>query len=178
MSIQKEAFKQHLPQDLYLQIEQLLESFNDIRQAAAGISSNHDVPDSSMELRDVLQHTEDAAETIIDTATDIQSIVDASGADDAVKQQVGEKVTAMYEACNFQDISGQRIKKVMGKLVALEEKLQGLAQLAEHYGVDKGNGAEHVATNGVSSDADLLNGPQLSEHVPSQAEVDALFSST
>ncbi len=40
--------------------------------------------------------------------------------------KVNEAVTQVYEACNFQDITGQRITKVVNTLKHIEEKVEAL----------------------------------------------------
>ncbi|MGB9400589.1 MAG: hypothetical protein WCB69_15555 [Pseudolabrys sp.] len=44
-----------------------------------------------------------------------------------------DHVVRIYEACNFQDLAGQRIGKVITMLIMLEERL--VAMIQRHGGV-------------------------------------------
>jgi chemotaxis protein CheZ len=81
-----------------------------------------------------------------------------------------DAVTDIYEASAFQDITGQRITKIVRALQSLEEKLASLTDafgpLEETQGPAKPEG-----------DAALLNGPQLQKTAASQTDIDALFAS-
>lgn len=148
---------------LFAQIENLCNHFKEIRQEAMGIASTNQMPDATLHLNDVLQSTEEAATTILDAATTIGEAAE-SLKDDAVKQRINDEVMRIFVACSFQDISGQRIKKVLRHLNLLEEQLLGLSQTARSHKRSK-----------VQADA-LLNGPALSGEGPSQSEVDDMFA--
>lgn len=150
-------------QALLVQIEELCGHFRQIREEAAGIADTSHMPDAALHLQDVLQATEEATCTIIDAMNTIGET--ASGLSDTrAKQKITDEVTRVYVACSFQDISGQRIKKVLRHLSALEEQLQRLSQTARR---------EARQAEGGDS---LLNGPALNAEAPSQADVDALFA--
>jgi chemotaxis protein CheZ len=76
-----------------------------------------------------------------------------------------QRIAQIYEACNFQDLAGQRIGKVIALLGHLEEQLAHVAE-----------GRAHDAVATESGDG-LINGPRLdgaSGHVD-QRDVDRLF---
>jgi chemotaxis protein CheZ len=166
----KEEHKSLLPYELYAQIEEICKSVQDIQTEAAGIALQSKQPDAAAHLNDVLQHTEDATMTILDTMAAIQETVDAGGAD--LSQKVSEHITRVYEACNFQDVSGQRIQKVLANWQIIENRLSKLSEMAKSYGV-----MPPATTTPVNSNP-LLNGPQLAVDAPDQASVDALFGSS
>lgn len=152
---------------LYAKIEEILKQFREIREEAEGIVENSQMPDAALHLNDVLQHTEEATTTILDAATTIGSLTDNA----AVAEQIGR----IYEACTFQDISGQRIKKVLKHLNTLEEQLQGLSEAARGATGDAAAKPRAKAAPAATGDAALMNGPALSTEAPSQADVDAMF---
>jgi chemotaxis protein CheZ len=129
-----------------------------------------DIADMSAHLDAVVQTTEDAANTILDAAIDIQNAMtqDASDAIDTVM----EATNRIVEACNFQDLSGQRLRKVMKVLLQLEVHTQKLATLFR-------DDVKPAPSNGSRplTDEELMNGPQLLSETPSQDDIDALFSS-
>jgi chemotaxis protein CheZ len=87
-------------------------------------------------------------------------------------QDVQDHVVRIYEVCNFQDLAGQRIGKVIATLIMVEQQL---AQMIERH--QQSGEIEQPAANNSSSDA-LINGPRLdgaAGHV-SQQDIDAMFA--
>lgn len=88
-------------------------------------------------------------------------------------QDIQDHVVRVYEACNFQDLAGQRIGKVIATLIALEERIS--AMLARYRNCKTG---ETAAQSNGSSATTLINGPRLdgdTGHV-SQQDIDAMFA--
>jgi len=88
---------------------------------------------------------------------------------------ISDSVAQIYQACSFQDITGQRIGKVVAALKHLEDRLDHIAQTFGH----QTSGTAKPATPGNKSagDDDLLNGPQMPEAANSQVDIDALLAS-
>ena len=170
--LEKESYRSHLPKELYAKLEEICEGFKEIHKETDGILQQSKVPDSSAQLTDVLKSTEEATNTILDAATAVQTAVDGAGTD-ALKQQVGAQVTRIYEACTFQDITGQRIKKVLKTLTTIEEKLLKLIEIAKEYSGSEVGGVQPAI---VSDKEKLLQGPALTGSAPTQAEVDRLLA--
>jgi len=85
---------------------------------------------SGLELEAVVQATEQAATTIMEAAEAIGDWV-ASGARDAESvQAVAERINAIFEACTFQDLTGQRIRRAIEHLQKVETLLGGLIPAA------------------------------------------------
>jgi chemotaxis protein CheZ len=121
------------------------------------------------ELDAIVQGTLDATDLILTAAEhidrDAHSLEAAvtSKQDQQVASDILENVIKIFEACNFQDLTGQRITKVVGTLKFIEESFRNII-------VD-----EAPAAHG---DATLLNGPRLATdggHA-SQDDIDALFN--
>jgi len=154
---------------LSAQIEEICKEFGEIRSQAEGIVNHGQMPDAALHLNDVLLVTENATNVILDAVTVIGTLVDASEIQFESKEVISEQVGRIYEACSFQDISGQQIKKVLHHLTTLENRLLRLSETAQG----------HKTTPQVAQDAPdpLLNGPQLSSQAPTQSQVDDLFFS-
>src|SRR5262249_17530979 len=72
-------------------------------------------------------------------------------------QDIQDHVVRVYEACNFQDLAGQRIGKVITTLVMVEEQLAGLIENSNNV-----TGVVRPEKSAVSQpNGDLLNGPRL-----------------
>lgn len=148
---------------LYAQIEDIYRQFKDIRTEASGIVENSQMPDATSHLNNVLEATEQATHTILDAATTIGTLAETTGVPAEVGQKITAQLVSIYEACSFQDISGQRIKKVLRHIRELEEKLHYLADAARGQSVP------------VKKTDSLLNGPALSSEAPDQEQIDAMF---
>jgi chemotaxis protein CheZ len=127
--------------------------------------------DASLHLDAVIKATEEASNSIMDAADAIQAAV--SGVGGEKEQAIMDATTRIYEACNFQDISGQRLTKVIGLLNHVQERVNTLITLFS-------GGQQQAAgkpKDAPLTDEDLLNGPQLPAQGTSQSDIDALFSS-
>ena len=93
---------------------------------------------------------------------------------------VTEEVMKVYEACSFQDITGQRITKVVSTLKTIEDKVDRLVEvLGNKLPVDTHHSEEGDAEEEDTrvGDERLLNGPQMAEDAISQDEIDKLLAS-
>lgn len=131
------------------------------------------------ELDHVVQDTEDATEVILSAAETIDNSIATlaarlSGEDLTMAEEMQAQIVRIFEACNFQDITGQRIRKVVKLMVFIEERV---TRMTDIWG-----GADMVAQNsGIAQregDEKLLNGPALAtdENVVSQDDIDSLFA--
>ena len=123
------------------------------------------------ELDAIVANTEQATGSILDAAEKIEGI--ASKLEVEPGMQIADAVTNIYEACNFQDITGQRISKVVTALKTIEGRIEALVTAVG------GVGSVRVEPNPdeAARDAQLLNGPQLPANAKTQDEIDALLKS-
>jgi chemotaxis protein CheZ len=134
------------------------------------------LPIAADELDAIVGATEQATHVILDSVEKIErASAELSGES---KQAIGNAITNIYEACNFQDITGQRINKVVRTLKQIEDKVAGLVKA---FGDEIQRHASIAHAAGLASDTDtdkaLLNGPQLPGNANTQADIDALFGS-
>jgi chemotaxis protein CheZ len=135
------------------------------------------IPSATDELDAIVEATEAATNHILDAVEKIEAL--QSEVSPEIGERISEITTEVYEACNFQDITGQRITKVVNALKHIEEKVEALVAA---LGGDKGRAAPPLPPTEVESvkpltDEDLLNGPQLPPQAQNQADIDALFAS-
>lgn len=130
------------------------------------------------ELDAVLADTENATDSILSSAEQIDKLASALarelGSEHSVKiAEVQEYVVRIYEACNFQDISGQRISKVVGLLHFIESCVDTMTEI---WGAGEGDEALS-ATAAQDENAALLNGPSRAgcAGTVSQEDIDSLF---
>jgi chemotaxis protein CheZ len=80
---------------------------------------------SGLELEAVVQATENAANQIMEAAEAISLWLQAGG-DPATLAAVTQQVNAIFEACTFQDLTGQRIRRAIEHLQQVETMLSGM----------------------------------------------------
>lgn len=155
------------------EIYQLVEYIRKVKGEVANIRptkiKEQYIPEATDELDAIVNMTASATETILEMVEGIEGLMPDMPAEMAAK--VGDSVTRIYEACNFQDITGQRIKKIVEALKYIDEKIEKLATAVGHTPDLE---PEDVVDN-KSDDANLLHGPQLPENANTQADIDSLF---
>ena len=137
------------------------------------ITSEH-LPKAADELDAIVGSTEEATNGILQAMELLESLTDKMPAD--VAEQVTNAVTQVYERCNFQDITGQRITKVVKTLKHIEDRVEALVA-AFGDEIQKYREAQPHEEPQKSADEKLLNGPQLPDEAGKQAEIDALLAS-
>src|SRR5205085_2843213 len=92
-----------------------------------------------------------------------------------LSEDIQERVVAIFEACNFQDLTGQRISKVMTTMKFIENHINVMMDIWGGVDAIKSHAPPIVDTR--EGDARLLNGPKLEGDVghASQDDIDALF---
>lgn len=144
------------------------------RRELAAIRPNQtrleEIPMATDELDAVVAATEEATDRILDAAEEMEAI--AKIAEPVVAERVLAVVTKIYEASNFQDITGQRITKVLNTLRYAEEKIGMMAELMGHAE----DAPEAPSEEPENEEADLLQGPQMVDIANSQDDIDALFA--
>ncbi|MBT4932916.1 MAG: chemotaxis protein CheZ [Rhodospirillaceae bacterium] len=168
--------------DLFAELEALAKYIQDAKKEIAALSPDEVkedfLPTASGELDAIIEATADATNLIMDSTEIIEEVM--SGLKGKNADQLMAATTSIYEACGFQDITGQRITKVVSTLKEIEEKVDDLvAVFAGNSTSQAKNSKKKAASKGKKeiTDEDLLNGPQASEQAKSQAEIDALLAS-
>lgn len=154
--------------DLAKTIETMRIGMADAR--AHEVSSLH-VPSATDELDAVVVATSVATDAIMTSCEAMQAKV--AGRGDDVETVINDEVTKIFEACSFQDITGQRIAKVVSALKEIEGKVSRLLQL---LGIEDGAGLKPLADT-RSEEEKLKNGPQLPVNAISQDDIDKLLAS-
>lgn len=133
------------------------------------------------ELGAVVGGTEEATQQILEAAEAIDHAATALTKMTSPDQQaqlsedIQERVVAIFEACNFQDLTGQRISKVMTTMKFIEHHINVMMDIWGGVDAIKVHAPAIIDTR--VGDARLLNGPKGLDdegHV-SQDDIDALF---
>jgi len=132
------------------------------------------IPRAGLELEAIVTATENATGTIMDAAEEIMA---ADPTSEEYTDAVNEACMRIFEACSFQDITGQRITKVVSTLTYIEEHLNGLQ---DAWGPGIEDAEVDASAPGMDGDPrpdqDLLNGPALDGEGIQQDRVDDLLA--
>ncbi len=162
--------------------------------------------EASNELDAIVSQTEAATETILLNAEKIQELAwtfREAGADAELCDTLDAAVTEIYTGCSFQDLTGQRTRKVVTVLRYLESRINSMTGIwgldTDDEATDASDQAETPATDldalakaaterpslptadepfdpfDKRPDAHLLNGPQLEGRGVDQSEIDDLM---
>lgn len=137
------------------------------------ISLSH-IPAATDELDAIVAHTAAATDTILETCETLDRVsseLEEAGRPLAVRLQ--EATTRIYEACSFQDITGQRIGKVVATLKTIEAKV---GHIVAAFGGQQAGPVEEIAPEVPTKEVGA-HGPQLPNVAMDQTDIDRLLAS-
>ena len=134
------------------------------------------------EVGAVVGGTEQATQQILEAVEAIDQAATALANNVTPDQQkrlsedIQERVVSIFEACNFQDLTGQRISKVMQTMKFIEQHINEMMNIWGGVDAIKSHSPPIVDTR--EGDARLLNGPKLDGDAghASQDDIDAMFN--
>jgi chemotaxis regulatin CheY-phosphate phosphatase CheZ len=140
----------------------------EIREMRPHDISHERIPTAGAELEAITRDTENATHAIMNSA---EAIMGMESSDAAYKAAVDDEIMKIFEACSFQDITGQRVSKVVNVLKQIEERV---GRLATTLGVEDSLPTELTAEEIRRRDL-LLNGPAIGGPETRQDAIDAMF---
>jgi chemotaxis protein CheZ len=166
------------------ELESMYEAINRTKREIATLHvsgcNGHELSRVTDELDAVVGGTEQATDTILQAAEIIDDRANSltaalTGPNHGLAQDIQDNIILVFEACNFQDLTGQRITKVVNTLRFVEERILKMMEI--WGGQDKFKDIE-VELDHRMGDQGLLNGPSLGTDVDiaSQDDIDALFN--
>lgn len=171
---------------LKVELDAIYEAINQTKKEIATLhhttgSRGEEMTRVTNELDAVVSGTEGATEAILSSAEFIDETANTlsarlKGQDADLANDIQERVIQIFEACNFQDLTGQRITKVVGTLRFIEDRI---IQMMDIWGgIESFRDVEVEQRAEKLGDAKLLNGPSLDTDmdVASQDDIDALFA--
>ncbi|CUU43136.1 protein phosphatase CheZ [Blastochloris viridis] len=172
-----QAFFVTLDKAVYRELREIAEYIQSMKEEIGALQV-HDlketrIPAAGLELDAIVKATEAATNSIMTAAEEIMS-ADASDPD-AYKAFVDERMMAVFEACSFQDITGQRIAKVVETLKAIESRVGRFAEATRTRDAG-GFASDEEATRAARAERLLLHGPQLAGQGVSQSDVDSMLN--
>lgn len=141
------------------------------------------LPEAARELDAMASVAEEAAERILTAVEKIDELRDRMP--DAISEAVGEAIIEIFEACGFQDLTGQRVGRIHKTLSGVADRVEAvMAHTGRGHGDpsseakrNRDKHPENVEKSGSEpfSEEGLLNGPQLPSDAKTQEEIDALM---
>lgn len=119
---------------------------------------------SGLELEAVVQTTEAAATQIMEAAEAIAEWLRSGSRDPAALELIEDRVNAIFEACSFQDLTGQRVRRAITHLQSVKSLLGGLVAAPAANSPGEG-AAANVSPPAAVADPDLA-----------QSEIDRLMA--
>lgn len=179
---------------LYQEIGELAKFINtakkELQEVQTSQIADKEIPNATTQLDAIIQMTEAATGRIMDECdrlgmfhADLRERLLAmdppldpnamAGVDDGLSEAEAS-ITKIYEACNFQDITGQRIQKVVRALQEIERQVLRMVVV---FGLIQNEDTLDEATKEeLQQDVALLEGPQLAGQGLEQDDIDALLS--
>jgi chemotaxis protein CheZ len=166
------VFFRSLDRSIIAEFKYLADFIQKARDEISGLQANDikdtRLPGASVELDAVVRDTERATETIMTEAEKLMSVEPTDLA--AYKADVDAAMTRIFEACSFQDLTGQRVTKVISTLRHIEERVTRFAGALGVADTKQAETADEVRAREL-----LLNGPAMNGPSTSQDDIDALF---
>lgn len=132
------------------------------------------IPAAGQELDAIVKSTEKATDVIMTAAEEVMGATPDDPA--AYKDYVDQRMMLIFEACSFQDITGQRVAKVVETLKHIEARVSRFAD-AIRIADEAGYMTEDEMAREARKQRNILHGPQLDGAGVGQRDVDDLFAS-
>lgn len=152
--------------DLLVVIE---ETRKELGNARPGEIMGKHIPGATDELDAIVESTSEATGTIMDCCDVISERAATVGGEHG--DVITAEVMKIYETCSFQDITGQRVSKVVKAFHEIEAKIDRLVSV---LGIKTSHLLEEEDTR--TEDEKLLNGPQMPDAAISQDDIDKLLA--
>ena len=145
---------------------------SELKSANVGDIKGMHLPAATDELDAIVKSTEGATMAIFSGCEEIERAL--SDLPEAQRTQAQSGVTKIYEACSFQDLTGQRINKIVKSLREVEIKVTSILDVLHNRMGDME--LNQMSTDTREGDAALMNGPQLPGQAISQDDIDKLLA--
>ena len=158
------------------ELAEVVDYITRMRRAIGALRANEftrdRIPMAHDELGSVVNATASATNSIMAAAEEILAL--PANPPGGYRAQVEERINGIFEACTFQDITGQRLSKVASALGQLEKRLSSFASTVRANDGPEEFDADEAAKK-ARAETLMLNGPQKNGVATSQDEIDALF---
>lgn len=175
-------------EEIMVEIQAMNDHISMTKQEVAALKpaddANTTLSIATEELSEVVRSTETAANTILENTEILDQLVAemrlkvSDGDPDGMFPDIDRIENISMElltACSFQDVTGQRITKVVNSLNFIEERLN---KMIEIWNIQHGTANPQemaLPKDDAREDKDLLHGPQNEAAAMSQDDIDSMF---
>jgi chemotaxis protein CheZ len=143
------------------------------------LSADDPVNTANLQLETIVSATEEATNSIMEATDEIEEMVGRAKAmapGDTELQNLfddmSNKLINIIEACSFQDLTGQRITKVIGTLRFIEQRVLAMIDI---WGIEAFQAVPMEDDETETPEGEQLSGPAMEGEGLSQSDIDALF---
>lgn len=174
--------------DMRRQIDQAKAEIGHI-VAAGPASTNGRIKVATAELEEIVNTTAQATNDILTAAEAINETIQQIDGSPNLRDAITARCMEIFQTCGFQDITGQRIAKVVKTLAYIEQRVNAMLAIGEPSQAPTSLPGQHPLGRSDTDrpggqdrpgmeDASLLNGPQLPGSGLGQDAVDALLDAS
>jgi chemotaxis regulatin CheY-phosphate phosphatase CheZ len=143
-----------------------------LRMKDGGPSSGNRIYLATEELDEIVRSTERATSDILNAAEQMLKIAqELTPVAEEKAASLSAQATEILTACSFQDLTGQRITKVVNTLRYLEQRVNAMIEI---WGIESAKAVDEPTDK--RPDAHLLNGPARPGQEKNQSEIDAILN--
>ncbi len=169
---------QGISRDVFLHLAELAQTIDNLKKDISSVQPGHvrnsHIPDATDELDEVVRATADATNKIMDLCEEIGTI--SGNMEGPQAEEISGKVAQIFEACSFQDITGQRIRNVVSTFKVIDDKVDKIMRmLGDTMGLKISTETFEKEVS-VDDEKSLLNGPQMADKAISQEDIDKLLA--
>ncbi|MGJ8529530.1 protein phosphatase CheZ [Maritalea sp.] len=164
-----------LDKSMYRELKDMLDSIEELRGDLSKVGADdifsRRIPEMGRELSAIVSATEVATNTIMNIA---EKVVEADKSDPAAyAKSVEQHMMAIFEACTFQDLTGQRVTRVIQTVEVIEQRIELLCHMIESNQIT--TVASTVSDSEKRNQSRLVRGPANEGEGINQDTVDAMF---
>lgn len=172
------ADSEHLADNLealFLYLQRVRREIASLNRSADGVNKFETM---GQQLDGIVEATSDATDTIMDAVERSGEAVDklSSSLTEpsllALLDRISDCNNTVFEACAFQDLTGQRVARIVKSVTYVETRVNALMKIWGRQELDR---VERQPAEAQTDDQSLLNGPQRKAQAISQDEIDKLF---
>ena len=164
-----------LDKAMYRELKDMLDSIEALRGDLSKVDPDdifsRRIPEMGRELSAIVSATEVATNSIMNIA---EQVLAADKSDPAAYGALVEQhMMAIFEACTFQDLTGQRVTRVIQTIEVIEERIEVLCRMIENNQITPT--ASKVSDTEKRNKARLVKGPANQGEGISQDAIDSMF---
>jgi chemotaxis protein CheZ len=165
-----------LDRSMHQELREILLAIESLRTELSRVDANDifakRIPEMGRELGAIVKATEVATDTIMNVA---EQVLSADKSDpEKYHAEVEQHMMAIFEACSFQDLTGQRVTKIIHTMEVIEDRIEVLCKMIENNNIAPISTGEPSAQEKRNREK-LVSGPAHEGEGVSQSDIDAMF---